>query len=200
MVGSCILFSMLAIFTYVNFHLAAPPFHLGTAALGYVFLVYLVGGVITPVAGRWIDRLRIPQRLCRRHRGEHRRGSAHARQLTMGGGCRARHIQFGHFHHPGQRQWPHRQRGGAQPGLGGRLIRFVLLRGRWHRQLLPAWLWDIGGWNGCVGLCLVQLSVPPSPGYSGCATAEPVRRGMVPLSRCHVARKAMLALSSEIGP
>ena len=43
-------------FTYVTFHLAAPPFSLSTVALGWLFVVYLVGAVVTPFAGRWIDR------------------------------------------------------------------------------------------------------------------------------------------------
>ena len=56
-VGFCVMFSLLATFTYINFYLAAPPFHLSTAALGMIFAVYLVGAVITPVAGRAIDKL-----------------------------------------------------------------------------------------------------------------------------------------------
>ena len=56
-VGFCVMFSLLATFTYVNFYLAAPPFLLSTAALGLLFVVYLVGAVITPLAGRAIDRL-----------------------------------------------------------------------------------------------------------------------------------------------
>lgn len=55
-VGFCVLFSLLGTFTYVNFYLAAPPFRLGTGALGLLFTTYLVGAVITPFAGRWIDR------------------------------------------------------------------------------------------------------------------------------------------------
>lgn len=55
-VGFCVLFTMLATFNYVNFYLAAPPFRLGTAALGLLFTVYLVGAFVTPFAGRLIDR------------------------------------------------------------------------------------------------------------------------------------------------
>ncbi|HVX67736.1 MAG TPA: MFS transporter [Bryobacteraceae bacterium] len=55
--GFCVLFSLLGTFTYVNFYLAAPPFYLGTTALGMLFVVYLVGAVVTPWAGRWIDRV-----------------------------------------------------------------------------------------------------------------------------------------------
>jgi YNFM family putative membrane transporter len=56
-VGMCAFFTLVASFTYVNFHLAAAPFRLGTAALGLVFTVYLVGAAVTPFAGRAIDRM-----------------------------------------------------------------------------------------------------------------------------------------------
>jgi predicted MFS family arabinose efflux permease len=56
-VGFCVMFSLLATFTYINFYLAAPPFLLSTSALGLIFVVYLVGAVITPVAGSAIDRM-----------------------------------------------------------------------------------------------------------------------------------------------
>ena len=55
-IGFCILFTQVAMFTYVTFQLAAPPFSLSTVALGWLFVVYLVGIVITPFGGRWIDR------------------------------------------------------------------------------------------------------------------------------------------------
>ena len=54
-VGFCVLFTQVAIVTYVTFHLAAPPFSLSTIALGWLFVVYLVGAIATPFAGRWID-------------------------------------------------------------------------------------------------------------------------------------------------
>jgi predicted MFS family arabinose efflux permease len=54
-VGFCVLFTLLATFTYVNFYLAEPPFHLSTQALGSLFLVYLIGAVVTTFAGRFID-------------------------------------------------------------------------------------------------------------------------------------------------
>jgi len=55
-VGACVLFSMTALFTYVTFHLAAPPFSLGPGWIGSIFVVYLVGAVVTPLAGRRIDK------------------------------------------------------------------------------------------------------------------------------------------------
>jgi MFS family permease len=54
-VGFSVLFTQVAMFTYVTFHLAAPPYNLSTAALGWLFVVYLVGAIVTPFAGRWID-------------------------------------------------------------------------------------------------------------------------------------------------
>ena len=56
-VGFCVLFTLLATFTYVNFYLAAPPFRLGTQALGLLFTVYLLGMIVTPASGRYIDRV-----------------------------------------------------------------------------------------------------------------------------------------------
>jgi YNFM family putative membrane transporter len=58
LVGSCVLFSITALFTYVAFHLAAPPFSLGPGPLGSIFAVYLVGAAVTPLAGRRIDKER----------------------------------------------------------------------------------------------------------------------------------------------
>ena len=55
-VGFTVLFSQVAMFTYVTFHLAAPPYRLSTIALGWLFVTYLVGAVVTPFAGHWIDR------------------------------------------------------------------------------------------------------------------------------------------------
>jgi MFS transporter, YNFM family, putative membrane transport protein len=54
-VGGCVLFTLVAMFTYATFLLADPPFELSTSQLGSLFTVYLVGAAITPVAGRWID-------------------------------------------------------------------------------------------------------------------------------------------------
>jgi len=51
-VGFAVLFSMVATFTYANIYLAAPPFNLGPAQLGSVFVIYLLGVVAAPVATR----------------------------------------------------------------------------------------------------------------------------------------------------
>jgi len=54
--GFSALFCLVGAFTYANFYLADPPFHLNSAQLGSVFLVYLLGFVVTPLSGRCLDR------------------------------------------------------------------------------------------------------------------------------------------------
>ncbi len=59
-VGACIIgfllfFTFMGIFTYVTFHLSAPPFSLSTTALGLIFFVY-IGGIVSPYAGSFSSR------------------------------------------------------------------------------------------------------------------------------------------------
>ena len=54
-VGFNVLFSLVGIFTYITFYLAAPPFRLSTEALSYLFVVYLIGLLVTPGAGYLIS-------------------------------------------------------------------------------------------------------------------------------------------------
>ncbi len=56
-VGFGMLFSMVAAFTYVNYYLAAAPFSLSPAQLGFVFTVYLLGLATAPVAARMAVRV-----------------------------------------------------------------------------------------------------------------------------------------------
>ena len=53
--GATVLFALVGCFTYANFYLAAAPFRLNSAQLGSVFFVYLLGVVITPQSGRFLD-------------------------------------------------------------------------------------------------------------------------------------------------
>jgi len=54
--GSTVLFALVGCFTYANFYLAAPPFQLNAAQLGSIFFVYLLGVLITPQSGKFLDR------------------------------------------------------------------------------------------------------------------------------------------------
>ncbi len=56
-VGFCMLFALVAVFSYITFHLVAAPFHLSTPALSWLFAVYLVGLVATLAAGTVLVRI-----------------------------------------------------------------------------------------------------------------------------------------------
>jgi len=55
--GFTILFSLVGLFTFVNLHLAAAPYHFGPGDLANIFSVYLLGVIVTPLAGRLIPRI-----------------------------------------------------------------------------------------------------------------------------------------------
>jgi MFS transporter, YNFM family, putative membrane transport protein len=55
-VGASVLFTFIATFTYVSFHLAAPPFDLSPSGLGAIFFVYLTGVVTTLFTGAGVAR------------------------------------------------------------------------------------------------------------------------------------------------
>jgi predicted MFS family arabinose efflux permease len=42
-IGFCVLFTQVAMFTYVTFSSRAAPLRLSTVALGWLFVVYLIG-------------------------------------------------------------------------------------------------------------------------------------------------------------
>jgi YNFM family putative membrane transporter len=52
-VGFGVLFNFIAVFTFVSFRLAAAPYNLSATALGAIFVVYLLGSVLTPMTG-WV--------------------------------------------------------------------------------------------------------------------------------------------------
>src|SRR6266581_276422 len=56
-IGFGVLFNFIAVFTYVSFHLAAPPYHFSSTLLGLVFVTYLSGTVIAPMTGWMMARL-----------------------------------------------------------------------------------------------------------------------------------------------
>jgi YNFM family putative membrane transporter len=53
--GFCTLFTLVGTLTYANFYMAEPPFRLNAAQLGSVFLIYLLGLIVTPLSGRYLD-------------------------------------------------------------------------------------------------------------------------------------------------
>jgi YNFM family putative membrane transporter len=57
LVGGALFFGWTGIFTYLPFHLAAPPYGLATAAISSIYLVYAAGVLASPLAGRLSARL-----------------------------------------------------------------------------------------------------------------------------------------------
>jgi predicted MFS family arabinose efflux permease len=55
-VGFCVLFTIIAAFTYINFRLSAPPFGWSTSALGFLFTAYLAAAAFTTTSGRLMNR------------------------------------------------------------------------------------------------------------------------------------------------
>jgi predicted MFS family arabinose efflux permease len=55
-VGFGVLFNFVATFTYVNFHLAGPPYFFSPTLLGALFATYLAGSIAVPWIGRAVPR------------------------------------------------------------------------------------------------------------------------------------------------
>src|SRR5947209_17338575 len=55
-IGFGVLFNFIAVFTYVSFHLAAPPYSFSSTLLGAIFVTYLAGAAIAPMTGWAIAR------------------------------------------------------------------------------------------------------------------------------------------------
>jgi YNFM family putative membrane transporter len=58
----CLFFAFIAVFTYLPYRLAAPPFRLSTDAIASAYLVYVAGIAVSPAAGRLAARV-APERL-----------------------------------------------------------------------------------------------------------------------------------------
>jgi MFS transporter, YNFM family, putative membrane transport protein len=52
LVGLSLFFGWIAIFTYLPYHLAAPPYRMSTAGVSWVYGVYMAGVIASPLAGR----------------------------------------------------------------------------------------------------------------------------------------------------
>jgi MFS transporter, YNFM family, putative membrane transport protein len=159
-IGFCVLFTQIAMFTYVTFHLAAPPFRLSPGVLGSIFVVYLAGATVTPLAGRRIEK------------------SGHPRMLVFSAALAA----AGALLTLGPRLWM--VVAGLAVCCSGVFIAqasatsFVGTAAKHNRALAlglyvtfyytggsfggvaPGWLWTTFGWAGCVALVvLVQVAI-----------------------------------------
>lgn len=159
-IGFCVLFSLIAMFTWVTFHLAAPPYSLSAGWLGFVFVAYLAGAVATPLAGRRIDSV------------GHRRMLFFAASLAILGvaltlgprvwiviaglaiGCSGVFVS--------QAVATSYVSGSARHDRAlavGLYVSFYYLGGS-IGAIAPGWLWYSYGWPGCVALVVaVQLLI-----------------------------------------
>lgn len=158
-VGFGVLFSFVAVFSYVNFHLAAPPYLLSAGALGSIFIVYLAGALVTPLAGLLARRLG-------------RRGLV---MLSLGVWLAGLIVTLS-----GSLPWI--IAGLALSTCGGFLCQtsatsFVAVNARAGRSaavglyvtfyyiggsvggFLPGAVWDRAGWPGCVAMVAVMLAL-----------------------------------------
>jgi MFS transporter, YNFM family, putative membrane transport protein len=60
LIGASLFFGFIGIFTYLPYHLTEAPYRLSTALVSSVYLVYLAGVVVSPIAGRVA--VRVPAR------------------------------------------------------------------------------------------------------------------------------------------
>lgn len=153
-VGFTVLFAIVAAFTYANFLLAAPPFDLGPAELGSIFVVYLAGMVATPIATRLAVRVgRRPTLLLSTSVGV--AGLALTLMPSLAGivaglalFAAAAFVQgalaIGFIGAAARR---------AKSTAVGLYVMLYYVGGSLG-GVLPAGLWHRFGWPGCVGLCV----------------------------------------------
>lgn len=56
-VGAALFFGFVGVFTYLPFYVTAKPFNLSTATISWLYVSYLAGAVVSPIAGRLAARV-----------------------------------------------------------------------------------------------------------------------------------------------
>ncbi len=156
--GFAILFVPIGTFSYAAFYLAASPFRLDAAQLSSIYFVYLLALLVTPLAGRFLDR-----------RG-FRKTILLAFALSVGGlaltlaaslpvviaglallACAVLIFQSSATTRLGQTA------GGARSSAAGLYVTFYYVGGSFA-TVVPAWFWVHGGWPATVGLLSVAAA------------------------------------------
>ncbi len=154
-VGFNVLFSNVSTFTYVNFYLAAAPFQLGTAALGSVFFVYLLGAVVTPIVGprmeSWGYRATLAIAITTASTGVLMTLQPTLWVIILGLAISAAGIfvcQSAANSYLGAVSGP------AKATAAGIYVACYYLGGSWG-AIAPGWAWSIGEWPACVAMIVV---------------------------------------------
>jgi YNFM family putative membrane transporter len=159
LVGFALFFAFLAVFTYLPFYLAAPPFSFSPLQIGLVYVVYAAGIVSSPLAGLVAQRLGRPWVM--------RLGLlivVLANVLTLVASApwlvgALLVLCFGNFTAQGvatsyvATQATH-DRGGATA-----LYLFAYYVGGSLGAFLPGLLWPAYGWTGVLGLTVLALMI-----------------------------------------
>jgi predicted MFS family arabinose efflux permease len=181
-IGFCMLFTLVATFSYITFYLAAPPFGLSSTALSALFTVYLVGLVVTLLIGTRLAKLGL------------RRGMMGAIALCLlGTGCTLipsliavglglALTSSGVF--IAQTCANSFLRDAAPEGTrvsAAGLYIFSYYIGGTVGGIVPGLLWPIAGWTGAavlIGLCLLAAGTLTFFGWRSRSTArEPIPLG-----------------------
>ncbi len=159
-------------FTYANFYLARPPFNLTSGELGSIFFVYLLGCVVTPVSGRFLDRQGF------------RRTAVLSFAMCLGGILLTLNhslpvviaglaiFSSGIFvAQSAATVLTGKVAGRARSAAAGLYVTFYYLGGS-AGSALTAWFWLRGGWPACAGLFAAVSAVTLTLGVIG-ATSLP---------------------------
>ena len=165
--GFCVLFTQVALFTYVTFYLAAPPFRLSPGPLRSIFCVYLVGAAVTPSAGRGIDRF------------GHRAAILGASAMGTAGAlvCLIPHVwvivaglalcSSGVFiAQSAASSYIGTVAGHSRALAVGLYVTFYYAGGSFG-STVPGWFWQAYGWPGCLGLIVVVQAALASVAWFG---------------------------------
>jgi len=150
--GFTVLFSLVGVFTYANFYLAGPPFQLTPAELGSIFFVYLLGCVVTPLAGRFLDRHGF-RRMTLLSFGMCLGGLlltlSHSLPVVIAGLAAFSSGVF--IYQSAATVLTGQVAGRARSAAAGLYVTFYYAGGS-AGAALTAWFWLKGGWPACVGL------------------------------------------------
>ena len=159
-VGFGVLFNFICTFTYVSFHLAAPPYNLSASWLGAIFVVYLAGSVLAPWTGWAVGRfgrrrfvVAGDRAVDRRHRADAGAvAAAHHRwasRISAGCGLICQAVSTGYV--------TITAKSGRSSAVGLYVTSFYV--GGSFGAALGGLAWTLGGWPACVALVVAMLAV-----------------------------------------
>ena len=167
-IGAGVFFSFIGVFTYLPYYLTAPPFHLSTALVSSVYLVYIAGVFTSLVSGRlsrrvgpadrsWPPASRSPPP------GSWGRSCTRCRAIVALARRPLRRDVHRAIDRARLRRTPNAL--GVEGG-GRRSLRDLLLRrARASARSLPGYAWQAWGWPGVAGSCVDGAGRRPRRGW-----------------------------------